>query len=323
MNEALQILLFIFLLFILLPAVAISIITVVRYIFRKIKGKKVMGTPAFIGVILVAVIGLAIIPPIPYLISESFSSSNIHITGNTATIIYDDNYDNNGIRYIEYEDTIYQEIIPSVSNIEYYESSENINLDYDKPLANIIDENQSIVEKYIYKVFKYPVYSRFIYQVLNKGSDGYIALDNGDLFYPQKNIAEKIKYYSNLSSYNYYVHDYNTDKQYDITLSTGAADEILKLSKKAEKADIDKLYESFNQIVEIEAEADYDLSAINGRSKDGLLLKSIGEVFEKNNKLYQVIDEEYLDDGTVILHTVPLSQKTSDELSNALKKVGI
>lgn len=319
MSVPIQIISLILLLFVLLPVISISIIIAVKFIYGKIRGHKTISTPKFIVSLLVGVICLALLPPIPYVISESYYEyGNVAATGNTAAIKYDKEYDSNGIRYIIYNGTTYKELIPSMDNTISYSYSDVMNFKYGEPLANILSKDQSLLEKYVYKVFNYPVNSGVIYPITNDGYEGYISLDLSEVFVSLDNIDERVSYYNDFANYNYYVEDYNTQEISDITLDYKVADEISKIYLEGLDFDYEEIDKFSLELTKHKEDADYDIMSLNGESKDGLLLMPVGELYEKDGKFYHIIYEHYDDDGSVLLYTVKLSDDATAKLNKAL-----
>lgn len=285
--------------------------------------KKKLSIPKLIVILIVVLVAIAIAPPIYFLASDSYSSDIFSDTKITE-LIYDDDYEENFIRYIEFEGKTYQELLPSISTLETYYYSDTIKLEYGKPLAYSLDSDQSLVEKYVLKVFKYPTNPRSIYPVLNDEFKGYISLDKTDLFYPIENIKEKTDYYSDMANYTYYLEDYNSGQIADISMSKDAAVEMIEYTIISENLalddDINLIIEAVPNIITLEAPSDYEGITINAESKDKLLLKSVGDIYEKDGKIYQIIDEFYNEsNGTSTLYAVELSKETSSQLIEIIK----
>ncbi len=322
MSIVLQWLLIILLFFILLPVVAISIITAIRFVYRKIKKRKTIKTSRFILTILIAVIGLAIIPPVTYIIMES-TTSNVTITGHIAYMTNDD--DDFYVRYIDYDGTKYQELDTSISGEENYEQSDDAPLDYGKALANVVFEDQSVMEKYIYTVFRYPTNSQLIYSITNTGMKDCISLEDTTIFCDEDTVDKRLEYYRNNDNYNYFAQDYNTDKYYDIKIDNKSIDEINDLANLKNGYDYDDTEESITKtipgIVKLDVESDYDLLTIIGESKDKLILHEIGEVYVAGDgKMYQIVEEMYREeDGGTSLFVLPVSDATTAKLQQVFK----
>ena len=307
--------------FILLPLASICIITGIRFIYRKIRKQETFNTPKFLAVLLTGLVVLAAIPPLPYVVHDMIRGT--HLTAQNSVMTYDKNYDTkNSIRYIDYNGRTYQELIPSISDTEYIDVSDNADLKFGEPVANVFDDSQSNIEKYIFNVFRYPANSRFIYKAEISNSDDYISLDQTDFFCDQASLDKRIEYYSDFENWDYYLEDYNTGQICDINLDPKAVDEIRELAYMHYNTDydVDSIVETIPDIIKFNAPSDYDIIAINGESKDELLLRSFGEVYIHNDKIYQFVDEIYNEDGSTDIFVLPISGETSKTLAKEKKK---
>lgn len=324
MTALISVLMLLSLFLVLLPLAAISIVTSIRFFYRKISKKKTLGIPKFVGSFFAGILAFALIPPLPYIVHDM--QNDVPITGKSAVMTYDAKYDTeNSIRYIEYGGLRYKELIPTISETEYIDVSDGTEFKYSKAVANVFDDSRSIIEKYVFNVFKYPVNSRMVYMVENNDMEDYISLDQAEFFINESFIDEKVEYYSDSKNWNYYVEDYNTEKFYDIVLDAKVADEISQLAYRYYDTDYDEntITEVIPDIVTFNVESDYDLIMVNGESKDKILLKSVGEIYIKDSKLYQFIEEEYNEDGSTDIYVLPISDNTSAKLTEQFKKVGL
>lgn len=296
--------------FMILPAAAISLITIVRFFYRKIRKRKTVPVSQLTAAVIIAVVCLAVIPPITFAASES-TMKDVIVTDDIAFMTIDT--DMSETRYIEYNGREYQELDTSISVNEYFDYSEDAGLKYDGPIANVVFRDQSLIAKYVYYVFRYPVDSQLIYSVKNDGMNDCISLDETTLFCDKATIDKRLAYYRDTKNYNYYAIDYNSDKSFDIAIDNDSIEEINELANR-----------DADDTVDIKVDADYDMYTILGESKDKLILREIGEIYvDRDGKIYTLIDEIWNDDGTVTLQVFPLSDNTAQKITTALSDAGV
>jgi hypothetical protein len=320
MNGVVYWLVIAFLFFILLPTVAISLVTLIKFVLEKIRKRPTMGMAKFIITVVIGIVGLALIPPITYITSES-AIMGTTITGNIAT--YTTNKNNSDIRYIELSGKKYQELETSISNIEYYGLSDDANLSYGKAIANVVWDDQPFMEAYIRTVFKYPINSQLIFPVKNRGMSDFISVEDTSLFCDVNSIDTWLAYYRNMDNYNYFVQDYNTDATFDIYVDDESLDEISKLNylkDEYESNDTEKsLQEIIPQAVSVDVDSDYDLFTIMGESKNKIILHEVAEIYkDSHGKSYLFVEELWNDDGTVTLMLIPVPQQTNSKLAKIM-----
>ena len=325
MNVFLFWLIIIILFFAILPAAAISLITVVRFFYRKIRKRKTIPLSRLAIAGIVAVICLAVIPPMTFAVAES-TMKDVVLTGDIAYMSIDK--DNPNIRYIDYNGRKYQELDTSISDNEYFDYSEDAGLEYGGPIANVIYRDQSPVAKYVYFVFRYPVDSQLIFSVKNEGMSDCISLDETSLFCDTDTIDKRLAYYRDAGNYNYYIIDYNTDEYYDIAVDDASIKEInsLSIQKNEYENSVTEISaaEAIPDVEALEVESDYDMITILGESKDKLMLREIGEVYiDKEGRMYQLIEEIDNNDGTVTLLVLPVSDTTTKKITTALENTGV
>lgn len=313
--------------FILLPFVALCAVTAIRYIYRRVRKRKTFSIQKFIVVLLITIIGLAVIPPLPFIISEA-RQGDIVLTGNLASIEYDK--DNPNIRHIYDKSTgkSYQEFETSISDVEYFDYSEEVDLEYGEPIANTVFDNQSLLGKYVQNVFKYPVNSQLIYLVEKEGMENYISLEQTYLFCQTDSIDEKINYYRDTKNYDYFVEDYNSGEFHELAIDDDSIQEIRELAYLKNDYEYEDTEESILKAIpnaiSLDVESDYDMMTVIGESKDKFMLREIGTVYTDNDgKMYQVIEEIWEDDGSVALLVLTLSDKTTNILTTSFKNAGI
>ena len=311
MNIFYQILILFFLFFILFPVVAISSITIVRLIYRKIKRKENIGIKRVLPAVIIALIGLAIVPPLPYIAYDLTVQETI-ITGTNGDLKYDDK---TGIRSMDIKGKKYLELDRSISPVHLIDISEDAEISFGDPIANVIDMDQLIfIEKYIYKIFRYPAKSLLVYQVENEDMKDFVCLERESIFCDEKTIDDRVAFYSDFNNYNYFALDYDTDYFSEISVSNDSIVEINDLSLTMETA----------ETTELSVDSDYFYLILMGESKDRLFLREFADIyFDDDKNGYMIVSEDWTGDGTVTLKLIPLSKKTSENLSAAFDRAGI
>ena len=324
MNPVLGWLIIIFLFFAVFPLIAYCLITGVRFIYRKINNKKTISVPKFIIVFILGIICLALIPPIPFIVSGN--SENVIVTADPAYLSYDD--DNPNIRYIVYKGKKYQELETSVSDYEEFDYSEDADLKYGIPIANVFYQDRSFLERYMYTIFKYPVHSQLMYSVENRGMENYISLEGTSLFCLEEYIDEQIAYYSDPQNYEFYVENYNEDSFHDIKLSNKTIEELRRLTyMKYEYGYNDEdnsLLENIPEVIKLDVPSDYNEYYIRGESKDKLFLREIASLYiDENNNLYQIVGEDWQDDGSTVLYVLSVPKNIAQEVVGAFEQSSV